>query len=203
MTESILMQPSISAEPDSPGTAVVKIIGLGGGGSNAINRMIELGLDGVDFIAANTDAQALASSLAATRIQLGPRVTRGLGAGGDPKIGAAAAMESSRELARALSGADMVFLTAGLGGGTGRVGQDLHLDLEPARREPLPNLRRRRVHRRGYPRRRLRHQRGPTTANPAPRAMLSRISQGSRVLTVKKTKSIDCLLSLRSRNASA
>src|SRR3990172_3475235 len=81
--------------------------------------MIELGLDGVDFVAANTDAQALSSSLAPVRIQVGPRVTRGLGAGGDPKIGAAAAMESSRELAHALSGADMVFITAGMGGGTG------------------------------------------------------------------------------------
>jgi cell division protein FtsZ len=119
MTDNLLLQPSISTAPEMPGTAVVKIIGLGGGGSNAINRMIELGLEGVDFIAANTDSQALASSLAPTRIQLGPRVTRGLGAGGDPKIGASAAMESSRELARALSGADMVFLTAGMGGGTG------------------------------------------------------------------------------------
>ena len=101
------------------GRAVLKVIGLGGGGSNAVNRMIELGLTGVDFIAANTDRQALASSLAPVRLQLGPRVTRGLGAGGDPRLGAAAAMESSRELAAALAGADMVFLTAGMGGGTG------------------------------------------------------------------------------------
>ncbi len=101
------------------GRASIKVLGLGGGGSNAVNRMIELGLSGVDFIAANTDRQALASSLAATRLQLGPRVTRGLGAGGDPKVGAAAAMESSREIAAALRGADMVFITAGMGGGTG------------------------------------------------------------------------------------
>jgi len=103
----------------SLGKACVKVIGLGGGGSNAVNRMIELGLPGVDFIAANTDRQALGSSLAPVKIQLGPKVTRGLGAGGDPSVGAAAAMESSREIADALRGADMVFVTAGMGGGTG------------------------------------------------------------------------------------
>ena len=108
------------ASPQKPiGQASIKVLGLGGGGSNAVNRMIELGLTGVEFIAANTDKQALASSLAPTRLQLGPRITRGLGAGGDPKIGSAAAMESSREIAAALNGADMVFITAGMGGGTG------------------------------------------------------------------------------------
>jgi cell division protein FtsZ len=101
------------------GQARIKVIGLGGAGSNAVNRMVELGLIGVDFIAANTDHQALESSLAPTRIQLGPGVTRGLGAGGDPRVGAAAALESNREIAEALQGADMVFLTAGMGGGTG------------------------------------------------------------------------------------
>lgn len=101
------------------GQARIKVIGLGGGGSNAINRMVELGLIGASFIAANTDLQALESSLAPTRIQLGPSVTRGLGSGGDPRVGAAAALESSRELAEAFAGADMVFLTAGMGGGTG------------------------------------------------------------------------------------
>lgn len=101
------------------GEARIKVLGLGGGGSNAINRMIELGVAGVDFIAANTDRQALASSLAPVQLQLGPRITRGLGAGGNPKTGAAAAMESSREIAAALAGADMVFITAGMGGGTG------------------------------------------------------------------------------------
>jgi cell division protein FtsZ len=110
---------STNEDLSSLGKARVKVLGLGGGGSNAINRMIELGLSGVDFIAANTDAQALLGSLAPVRLQLGPRVTRGLGAGGDPKIGAAAAMESSREIAHALAGADMVFITAGMGGGTG------------------------------------------------------------------------------------
>lgn len=97
----------------------LKVMGLGGGGTNAINRMIELGLTGVDFIAANTDAQALKNSLATTKIQLGPRTTRGLGAGGNPEVGQNAAEESSRLIATALEGADMVFLTAGMGGGTG------------------------------------------------------------------------------------
>lgn len=98
---------------------VLKVIGLGGGGCNAINRMIELGLGGVDFIAANTDSQALQGSLAPVKIQLGPDITRGLGAGGIPDIGYAAAEESKRELTETLSGASMVFLTAGMGGGTG------------------------------------------------------------------------------------
>ncbi len=98
---------------------VLKVIGLGGGGCNAINRMIELGLTGIEYIAANTDKQALRSSLANTKIQLGPTITRGLGSGGDPNIGEAAAEESYRELSQALIGADIVFLTAGMGGGTG------------------------------------------------------------------------------------
>jgi len=101
------------------GQARIKVIGLGGGGCNAIDRMVELGLIGASFIAANTDSQALDSSLAPTRVQLGPTVTRGLGSGGDPRVGAAAALESSRELAEVFAGADMVFLTAGMGGGTG------------------------------------------------------------------------------------
>ena len=94
MTEVVSMATlttSTNEDLSSLGKAHVKVLGLGGGGSNAINRMIELGLSGVDFIAANTDAQALLGSLASVRLQLGPRVTRGLGAGGDPKIGAAAA----------------------------------------------------------------------------------------------------------------
>jgi cell division protein FtsZ len=98
---------------------VLKVIGLGGGGCNAIERMMTLQLRGVDFIAANTDAQALASNPAPTRVLLGPRVTRGFGCGGDPMRGREAADESRRELAEALAGADMVFLTAGMGGGTG------------------------------------------------------------------------------------
>jgi cell division protein FtsZ len=118
-TPSARSKPALPAESRPIGRANIKVLGLGGGGANAINRMIELGLTGVDFIAANTDRQALASSLAPVRLQLGPRVTRGLGAGGDPRIGASAAMESSREIAAALRGADMVFITAGMGGGTG------------------------------------------------------------------------------------
>lgn len=98
---------------------VIKVVGLGGGGQNAINRMIELGLEGVDFIAANTDAQVLQSCLASTKIQLGPKLTRGLGAGGNPSVGEAAAEESYKELNQAFAGADMIFLTAGMGGGTG------------------------------------------------------------------------------------
>lgn len=98
---------------------VIKVIGLGGGGCNAINRMIELGISGVDFIGANTDYQALQTCLAPERLLLGPQVTRGLGAGGKPEIGKAAAEESEDEIASALHGADMVFLTAGMGGGTG------------------------------------------------------------------------------------
>jgi len=98
---------------------VLKVLGLGGGGSNAVNRMIEMGIEGVDFIAANTDAQALHNSLAPVKIQLGPHTTRGLGSGGRPEIGEAAAEESYKELNAALAGADMVFLAAGMGGGTG------------------------------------------------------------------------------------
>jgi cell division protein FtsZ len=98
---------------------VLKVVGMGGGGSNAINRMIELGLKGVDFIAVNTDAQALQSSLAPTKIQIGPLITRGLGAGGNPQTGYEAAKESIEDISDALQGADMVFLTAGMGGGTG------------------------------------------------------------------------------------
>ncbi len=98
---------------------VLKVVGLGGGGCNAINRMIELGISGIDFLAANTDYQALQTSLATQTIQLGPQATRGLGAGGNPEIGRQAAEESERAIAEALEGADMVFLTAGMGGGTG------------------------------------------------------------------------------------
>lgn len=114
-----LSLPSIEHPEPAPYKPVLKVLGLGGGGCNAINRMIELGLNGVDFIAANTDAQALKNSLAAQKIQLGPKSTRGLGAGGNPQVGEIAAQESSKEIAAALAGADLVFLTAGMGGGTG------------------------------------------------------------------------------------
>jgi len=98
---------------------VLKVIGLGGGGCNAIERMMAFNLRGIEFIAANTDRQILQSNPAPTKIQLGPLVTRGLGAGGDPMVGKRAAEESRNELKNALAGADMVFLTAGMGGGTG------------------------------------------------------------------------------------
>jgi len=98
---------------------VLKVIGLGGGGGNAVTRMMELGLKDVEFIVANTDHQVLEKNPAPVKIQLGPRVTRGLGAGGNPSIGRAATEESCREIASALQGADMVFLTVGMGGGTG------------------------------------------------------------------------------------
>jgi len=110
------LTPSLSSFIPLP---VLKVLGLGGGGCNAVNRMIELGIGGVEFITANTDHQALQASLAPTKILLGPHVTRGLGAGGKPEVGQAAAEESEREIAKALEGADMVFLTAGMGGGTG------------------------------------------------------------------------------------
>ncbi|HNW14135.1 MAG TPA: cell division protein FtsZ, partial [Anaerolineaceae bacterium] len=113
-THSHIARTPIKANPP-----VLKVIGLGGGGQNAVDRMIELGLEGVQFIAANSDAQVLQHSQADLKIQLGRKITRGLGAGGDPAVGQAAAEESIAELTSALTGADMVFLTAGMGGGTG------------------------------------------------------------------------------------
>ncbi|RIJ99123.1 MAG: cell division protein FtsZ [Armatimonadetes bacterium] len=99
--------------------ATIKVIGVGGAGCNAVNRMIELGMDGVQFIALNTDAQALSLSKASKRIQIGEASTRGLGAGGDPEVGEKAARESEKLIESELEGCDMVFLAAGLGGGTG------------------------------------------------------------------------------------
>lgn len=99
--------------------AVIKVVGVGGGGGNAINTMIDSGLAGVDFIAANTDSQALERSLAETRVQLGETLTDGLGAGADPEVGRNAARESEKQITEVLGGADMVFVTAGMGGGTG------------------------------------------------------------------------------------
>lgn len=99
--------------------AKIKVIGVGGGGGNAINTMVESKLSGVEFIAGNTDLQALESSKADIRIQLGPKKTKGLGAGANPDLGCASAEESIQEIREALTGADMVFVTAGLGGGTG------------------------------------------------------------------------------------
>ena len=101
------------------GTATIKVIGVGGAGNNAVNRMIEAGIKGVDFIAVNTDRQALQKSKAGTKIQIGEKITRGLGAGANPDIGAQSAEENKSEIAETLRGADMVFVTAGMGGGTG------------------------------------------------------------------------------------
>ncbi len=99
--------------------AVIKVVGIGGGGSNAVNRMVDAGLKGVEFIAVNTDAQALLMSDADVKIHIGSKATRGLGAGANPEVGRAAAHESRDELKEALKGADMIFVTAGEGGGTG------------------------------------------------------------------------------------
>lgn len=101
------------------GTATIKVIGVGGAGNNAVNRMIDAEIKGVDFIAVNTDRQALQTSRASTKIQIGEKITRGLGAGANPDIGAQSAEESKAEIAEVLRGADMVFVTAGMGGGTG------------------------------------------------------------------------------------
>lgn len=101
------------------GTATIKVIGVGGAGNNAVNRMIDAGIKGVDFIAVNTDRQALQTSKAKTKIQIGEKITRGLGAGANPDIGAQSAEENKAEVAEVLRGADMVFVTAGMGGGTG------------------------------------------------------------------------------------
>ena len=101
------------------GTATIKVIGVGGGGTNAVNRMVDSGIRGVEFVAVNTDRQALLLSKAASKIQIGEKITRGLGAGANPDIGAQAAEESKAEITEALRGADMVFVTAGMGGGTG------------------------------------------------------------------------------------
>ena len=109
---------------DSRGTSptVIKVVGVGGGGSNAVNRMIEAKIEGVEFMVANTDLQALKISSAPIKIQLGEKLTKGLGAGANPVIGRQAALENTDKLLEALEGADMVFVTAGLGGGTGSGG---------------------------------------------------------------------------------
>ncbi len=110
-------KPSQSLHTES--FARIKVIGVGGGGSNAVNRMMDEGLQGVEFITVNTDAQALMLSKAPMRVRIGDKLTRGLGAGGDPEVGRKAAEETSEELYNVLKGSDMVFVTAGMGGGTG------------------------------------------------------------------------------------
>lgn len=105
--------------PEIEGSALIRVVGVGGGGNNAINRMIEEGIVGVEFVAINTDSQALMSSRAPQRLHIGERATRGLGAGGNPEVGEKAAEESVEEIRALLRGSDMVFVTCGMGGGTG------------------------------------------------------------------------------------
>jgi cell division protein FtsZ len=105
--------------PEIENLAVIRVIGVGGGGSNAVNRMISAGLRAVDFVVLNTDAQALLLSQAPYRLRIGENTTRGLGSGGDPRVGEKAAQESIEEIYDVVKGADMVFITAGMGGGTG------------------------------------------------------------------------------------
>jgi len=109
----------ISFNEEPRNDAKIKVIGVGGGGGNAVNRMIDAGVEGVEFITANTDLQALRMSHAPVKIQLGVKLTNGLGAGANPEVGRKAALEDSDKIIEALEGADMVFVTTGLGGGTG------------------------------------------------------------------------------------
>jgi cell division protein FtsZ len=116
--ENTMFEPKFEPNP-TEGFAQIKVIGIGGGGQNAVNRMIEAGIPGVEFIAVNTDAQALLLSGAPNKLRIGEKLTKGLGAGGNPTIGMKAAEESADRLTEVLTGADMVFITAGMGGGTG------------------------------------------------------------------------------------
>jgi cell division protein FtsZ len=109
----------LTLDPDARRGAKIKVVGVGGGGSNAVNRMVEVGLNGVEFIVANTDVQALDHNRAGIKVQIGHKLTKGLGAGADPNIGRQAALEDTDTIIHALSGADMIFVTTGLGGGTG------------------------------------------------------------------------------------
>ena len=124
-------------DPSGNYLAVIKVVGVGGGGTNAVNRMVDAGLGGVEFIAVNTDAQALLMADADVKIHIGSSATRGLGAGADPAVGLAAAQESRDELKEALKGADMIFVTAGEGGGTGTGGAPIIAELDASsRRSP-------------------------------------------------------------------
>src|SRR5436309_4454493 len=109
----------ISFNEETRNDAKIKVVGVGGGGNNAVNRMIDAGMEGIEFVVANTDLQALRMSRAAAKIQLGVKLTNGLGAGANPDVGRKAALEDSDKIIEALEGADMVFVTTGLGGGTG------------------------------------------------------------------------------------
>ena len=107
------------SEQSHMGSAKIRVVGIGGGGCNAVNTMIKTGLEGVEYIVANTDAQALHASLAPTKIQLGAEITKGLGAGANPEIGRKAALDEYEKLSEVIEGTDMAFITAGMGGGTG------------------------------------------------------------------------------------
>ncbi len=109
----------LALEDAQPAAANLKVIGVGGGGGNAVNRMIAANLEGVQFLAANTDCQALQNNKAPIKLQLGAKLTKGLGAGANPEMGRSAALEDTEKMVEALTGADMVFVTTGLGGGTG------------------------------------------------------------------------------------
>src|SRR3954454_13529886 len=106
-------------DEDGAAVARIKVIGVGGGGSNAVNRMVQAGFDGVEFVVANTDLQALRTNAASVKLQIGGKLTKGLGAGADPNVGRSAALEDTEKIIQALDGADMIFVTTGLGGGTG------------------------------------------------------------------------------------
>jgi cell division protein FtsZ len=109
----------LTLDPEARRGAKIKVVGVGGGGSNAVNRMVEVGLGGVEFIVVNTDVQALDHNKASVKLQIGNKLTKGLGAGADPNVGRQAALEDTDSIIQALSGADMIFVTTGLGGGTG------------------------------------------------------------------------------------
>ena len=165
--------------------AVIKVVGIGGGGVNAVNRMIEVGLKGVEFIAINTDAQALLMSDADVKLDVGRELTRGLGAGADPEVGKKAAEDHAEEIEEVLKGADMVFVTAGEGGGTGTGGAPV-----VATHRPRP---RRADHRRRHP---PVHLRGPASRQPG-RAGIDALRDEVDTLIVIPN---DRLLSISDRN---
>ena len=125
-----------TSRPYVENLAQIKVIGVGGGGGNAVNRMIAEGIQGVEFITVNTDAQALMLSEAPLRVRVGDKITKGLGSGGNPDIGARASEESAEELKEVLKGADMIFVTSGLGGGTGTGGAPIIARLARETRSP-------------------------------------------------------------------
>src|SRR3954467_12731968 len=106
-------------DEDESSTARIKVVGVGGGGGNAVNRMVQAGFDGVEFVVANTDLQALRTNAASVKLQIGSKLTKGLGAGADPNVGRQAALEDTDKIIQGLDGADMIFVTTGLGCGTG------------------------------------------------------------------------------------